>query len=175
MHPRLIEDHMRKFGQVVFDVLNPAAAGDVLTLLLVGFPERRFIDPVRFLQHAFAETKGLEHLHRPAGDAVGLAEAKRTILLLDDTGLDVGKGRQLRSQRQARRPAADDQDVDLLGKSDRGLPFFGLLRGLRLRRVTGLKPFKWNCIRWKLRLDGPRYWTNLQAKNRVVPKKIIII
>ena len=29
MHPRLIQDDMREFGEPVFDVLNPAAADDV--------------------------------------------------------------------------------------------------------------------------------------------------
>ncbi len=35
-------------------------------------------------------------------------------LLLDDAGLDVGKRRELRRERQARRAAADDEDIDLV-------------------------------------------------------------
>ena len=60
--------------------------------LVVGLPERRLIDPAGFLQHTLAEAKGLEHLHRAAGDAVSLAAQQRARLLLDDAGLDVGKG-----------------------------------------------------------------------------------
>jgi hypothetical protein len=58
----------------------------------------------------------IEHLHRPASDAVGLAEQQRARFLLDDPALDVGKSRQLRRQRQPYRPAADDHHIDLLGK-----------------------------------------------------------
>ena len=115
---------MRKFGQPVFDILNPAGAHDPAPVGIVRLPERRLVDPVGLLHDALAETEGLEHLHRAAGDAVGLTEQQRAGFLLDDPGLDVGKGGQLRRQRQAGRSAADDQDIDLVGKRvcfERGL------------------------------------------------------
>ena len=116
MHTRLIQNDVGKLGQAVFDILNPAAADDVARCGVVRLPERRLVDPIALLQHAIAEAEGLEHLHRAAGDAVGLAEKQRPGLLLDDPGLDVGKGGHLRRQRQPGRPAADDQDIDLLGE-----------------------------------------------------------
>src|SRR5262249_1768152 len=63
------------------------------------------------------------------GDAVGLAELHSARLLLDDAGLDVGKRRQLRGQRQPCRSAADNQDIDLLGN-----------RTLRPRGRISLRP-----------------------------------
>src|SRR3954471_4007561 len=73
MHARLVENDMREFRQPVLDVLNPAASDDVFSPAVIRLPERRFIDPIRLLQHALAETVGVEHLHGAAGDAVGLA------------------------------------------------------------------------------------------------------
>ena len=98
VHPRLIQNDMRKLRQPVFGVLHPSAADDVLALLTVRLPECRLIDPTGFLQHTLAESIGLEHLHRAAGDAVGLAAEQWTRLLFNDAGLDVGKGRQLGRQ-----------------------------------------------------------------------------
>ncbi len=79
-------------------------------------PERRLVDPVGLAFDALAEAERLEHLHRPAGDAVGLAELQRAGLLLDDAGLDVGKGGELGGERQAGGAAADDQHIDLFGQ-----------------------------------------------------------
>ena len=92
VHPCLIQNDMRKFGQSVFGVLHTAAADDVLGLVGVGIPECRLVDPAGFLQHALAETIRLEHLHRAARDAVGLAAKQGTRLLFNDAGLDIGKG-----------------------------------------------------------------------------------
>ncbi len=114
MHPRLIQNDMRKFRQPAFGVLHPSAADDVQALLAVRFPECRLVNPTGFLQHPLAEAIGLEHLHRAAGDAVGLAAEQRTGLLVNNAGLDVGKGGQLGRQGQAGGPAADDEDVDFL-------------------------------------------------------------
>ena len=121
MHPRLVQDHVRHLGQPVFGVLDPAAAHDMGSPDIVGLPERGLIDPIRLFQHALAEAERLEHLHRTASDAVGLTEQQSAGFLFDYSGLDVGKGGQLRRQRQTCRPAADDQDIDFLGKRIRGL------------------------------------------------------
>ena len=146
MHARLVQNDMRKFRQPVLDVLHPAAADDVLGLLVVRLPERRLVDPAGFLQHALAEAKGLEHLHRAAGDAVGLAEQQRARLLLDDAGLDVGKRGQLRRQRQPGRPAADDQDIDF-GRNRAGhARWRNPLGGSAISGSPGSNPFRWNCM-----------------------------
>jgi len=92
VYPRLVQNDMRKFRQPVFGVLDPSAANDIFGLRGVGLPERRLIDPAGFLEHPLAETKGFEHLHRAAGDAVSLAEQQRARLLFDDAGFDVWKG-----------------------------------------------------------------------------------
>jgi hypothetical protein len=113
VHPRLVEDHMRKLGEAVLDILDPAAAGDRLRPRRIRFPEGGFVDPVGFLFNPVGKTEGLEHLHGAAGNAVGLAELKRTRFLVDDPGGDLRKSAKLRRQRQPGRSAADDQDVDL--------------------------------------------------------------
>src|SRR5258707_4666915 len=94
---------------------RPAGAHDRLKSLLTiprntcsRSSEIRALDPLK------RAAIGFEHLHRAAGNAVGLAAEQRAGLLLDDAGLDVGKGGQLRRQGQTGRPAADDEDVNLL-------------------------------------------------------------
>ena len=121
---------------------------------VVRLPERRLVDPIGLLQHALAEAKSLEHLHGAAGDAVGLAEQQRAGLLLDDAGLDVGKGRQLRRQRQTGRAAADDQDVDLVGQSVRTPD--GRIRsaGSEISGSPGSKPLRWNCMNQSSSVPG---------------------
>ena len=113
MHARLIQNDMRKLRQPVLDVLDPAAANDVLGLAGLRLPECRLVDPAGLLQHALAEAEGMEHLHRAAGDAVGLPQQQPARLLLDDAGLDVGKRRKLRRELEPGRAATDDQDIDL--------------------------------------------------------------
>ncbi len=113
MYPRLVQHHMRELRQAVFHVLHAAVAHDVLRLFFVGLPEGHLVDPAGLLHHPLAEVEGLEHLHRAAGDAIGLTQLQRAVLLLDDAGVDVGKGRQLRGQRQPGGAAADDEHVHL--------------------------------------------------------------
>ena len=120
MHPRLIEDEMRHLGQVILDILYAVDAGQPPGAFRRA-PEGDFIDLIGFPHDFFREAERLEHLNRSAGDAVGLPDLKRAGLALDDAGVDVGKGGKLRGQRQARRTAADDEDVG-------GVPF--------LRRVV---------------------------------------
>ncbi len=145
MHARLIENDVREFRQAVFDVLDPAAADDVRGPPVVRLPERRLVDPAGLLENPIAEAEGLEHLHRPAGDAVGLAVQHSTGLLFDDGGLDVGKRRQLRRKRQPRGSGADDEDVDLLrdGTSCAG-------DRIALRRVEDLRVARLESIEVKL-------------------------
>ena len=111
MDARLIEDDMRIGRQPLLDVAHDAVARDVAA----GgrLPERGLVDPIGLALDALADAEGLEHLHRAAGDAVGLAQLQRAGLLLDNAGLDVGKRRKLRGERETRRPAADDEHVDL--------------------------------------------------------------
>ena len=140
MHPRLVQDHVRELGQPVFGVLDPGAADDIASPRIIRLPERRLVDPIGLFQHPLAEAERLEHLHRPAGDAVRLAEQQRAGFLFDDAGPDVGKGGQLRRQRQARGPAADDQDIDLPGKGVRSPRRMVRLGRLGDRRIAGSEP-----------------------------------
>ena len=55
MHPRLVENDMREFRQPVLDVLNPAAADDVL-----GLPSSGFQNVVSVIQHASFSTRSLK-------------------------------------------------------------------------------------------------------------------
>ncbi len=116
MHSRLIENHVRELRQAVLDVLDAVAADNFLAPLAVRLPENRFADPISFFQHAFAKSKRMEHFHRAASDAVGLAEEQSAGLLVDDARLDVRKSGELSRQRQTSRPAANDQDVNFRRK-----------------------------------------------------------
>ncbi len=144
MHPRLVEDHVRHFRQAVFDVLNAAAADDLGAPRLVRLPEHRLVDEIGLFQDAIGEAEGLEHLHRATSDAVGLAKLERSSLPLDDRRLDVGKGCELRRERQPGRTAADDEDIDILGA---GRPCAARpANGSAIRGSPGLNPSRWNCM-----------------------------
>ncbi len=140
VHARLVQNHMRELGEPVLDILHPAEADDPVLARVVRLPERRLVDPVGLLLHALAEAEGLEHLHRPAGDAVGLAEQQGPMLLVDDAGVDVGERCQLRGERQAGRPAADDQHVDFAGQRVRAGGCLVRLRRVRDLRIAGSEP-----------------------------------
>ena len=113
VHPRLVQDHVRELGKPVLGVLDAAAAVDRPGPLRVGLPERRLVDPVGLAHHPLDEAEGVEHLHGAAGDAVGLAELERAVLLVDDPGADLGgtppvapraSGLRDRSRRSGHRP-----------------------------------------------------------------------
>ena len=120
MDARLIEDDMRELGETVLDVLNAVAADQGPATRLVGFPKGKLANPTGLLHDAICNTKSLEHLHRAAGDAVGLADQEAARFLLDDAGCDIGEGSKLGGESQTGGTAADDLDVDLRGKSVRG-------------------------------------------------------
>jgi len=115
VHAGLIEDHMGKFGKPVLGVLDPAVADDRLPALVVRLPEGRLVDEIGFPQDPVGETEGVEHFHRAAGDAVGLAKRDRAGTLLDDADADAGESAKLGSERQPGRPGADDQHIDFAG------------------------------------------------------------
>lgn len=139
MDARLVEDDVREFRQPILDVLNPAAAGDLLRRQLIRLPERRFVDPIGLLQHPLAEAIGVEHLYRAAGDAVGLADQQPARLLLDDAGLDVRKLRKLGGQRQTGRSAADDENINLVRHGARCARCLNTLGGIGNLGVARLK------------------------------------
>ena len=83
-----------------------------LSAFLPGPPEDGFVHPIGFAGDLVRKAERLEHFHGAAGDAVCLADLERAGFALNDAGGDVRKSRQLRRQRQARRAAADDEDID---------------------------------------------------------------
>ncbi|MEY9475366.1 hypothetical protein ABH992_007765 [Bradyrhizobium yuanmingense] len=142
MDARLVQDEVREFRQPVLDVLHPAAADDLLRRRFIRLPERGLVDPTGFLQHTLAEAIGVEHLHGAAGDAVGLTDQQAVRLLLDDAGLDVGELRELGGERQAGRPAADDEDIDLArhgARRSRCLNARGRIGDFRVARLKSIE------------------------------------
>ena len=93
--PRLVEDHVRHFRQPVLDILHAAVAHDVPGPVGIGLPERRLVDPVALPDHRLGKAESVEHLHRTAGNPVGLSPFHGSGLALDDACPDVGKSRQL--------------------------------------------------------------------------------
>ena len=138
MHPRLVEDHVGHFGQPVLHILDPAVAGDLAGRLGVGLPEGGLVDPVALLEDRLGKAEGVEHLHRAAGDAVGLALLDGAWLALDDTGADVREGGELRGQRQPGGAAADDEDVERRGQ--RALGIAAARCGIEELRIARAEP-----------------------------------
>ena len=116
---RLVDDHVRELGQAVLHVLHPPGAHDARSVVRVGSPEHRLVDPVRLSDELLAEPERLEHLHRAAGDPVGLADLERTGLRSTMRVVIVRELGELRGEHQSGRPASDDQDVDLVRQGRR--------------------------------------------------------
>ena len=135
-HPRLVDDHVRHLRETLFDVVDASGARDPGPILGVRAPERDFVDPVALVDQPVREAERLEHLHRAAGDPVGLSHLQRTVLPVDDRGPDVREVGQLRGQDEPGRTASDDQDVDVLGQDVRAVDD-GRVRVLD-ERITGL-------------------------------------
>jgi hypothetical protein len=138
MHPGLVHDDVRELGQPVLDILDPASADDVGPLIVVWVPETRLVDPVRLLEDALAEAERLKHLQGPARDSVGLADEEPTWLLIHDPGRDIGKGCELRRERQPCWSAAHDENVDLSGLTVCRLQFTVLVHRLGNTGISGL-------------------------------------
>ena len=119
--PRLVDDHVRELRQALFGVLDAPGTPDLGLVFRVRPPEADLVDPVGLVDQTISQTERLEHLHGAAGDSVGLAHLKRTVLAVDDRGPDAGEAGHLRSQDETGRTAPDDQDVDILGKAFRPL------------------------------------------------------
>ena len=102
---------MRKLGQAVLDILNPAAAGDRVRSRRVRFPESGLVDPVSFLFQSLGKAECLEHFHCPAGDTIRLAKLQGAGFLLHDTGSDVRECRKLSGKRKAGGTATDNEDI----------------------------------------------------------------
>src|SRR5262249_9546459 len=115
MHPGLVQDNVREFGETIFDVLNPAVADDSFPFQIARLPERCLVDPIGLLLHTLAEAKSFEHFHRPASNAVCLPEKEGARLLIDNPGLNLRKSRQLCRERQTGWTAPHDENINLFG------------------------------------------------------------
>ena len=143
VHARLVQDHVGHVRQAVLHVLNPSTSHNVAavtpTVVIVWLPEGRLIDPIGLLQHALGKPEGLEHLHRPAGNAISLAQLQRTRFLFHDHRTDVREGCQLRGKGQAGRSAADDQYICLSGKGVPRRHIQGRRGSVQKTRIPGSK------------------------------------
>ena len=112
----LVDDDVRHFRQLAGGVVDAAGARDAGTVLRVGAPEDRLVDPAGFAQQGRGKSEGVEHFDRAGSDAVRVAQFERARASFDDAGGEPGKGRELRGQHQAGRAGADDQHVDGIGQ-----------------------------------------------------------
>ena len=119
MDPRLVDDHVRELRQAVLHVLHASGAHDPRPIVLVGPPEHGLIHPIGLSDQVLTESERLEHLHRAAGDAVGLPELDRTRPALHDACRDPRELRQLSGQHQPGGTGAHDEHVDLGGQFGR--------------------------------------------------------
>ena len=155
MHTRLVQNDMRHVRQAIFNVLHAAAAHNmaaVATTAVVGFPEGGLVDPIGFLQHTLGKTEGLEHLHRAAGDAIGLAQLQGAGFLLHDHRPDGREGGQLRRQRQAGRAATHNQHVGFKRQGVRRSPFDGGYGRIQKPGVPGSKSVEMKLHCWVVSL-----------------------
>ena len=144
MHPRLVQDDVRELGQAVFDVLHPAATDDLCAFSDVRLPERRLVNPIGFFHHSLAETERLEHLHRAAGDAVGLAKQQRTGFLLDDPVLMSGNAASCAASVSPAGPQPTIRTSTSLGRASGGsVPRSAASDSSGL---PGLNPLRSNCM-----------------------------
>jgi len=119
MDPRLVENDMRELRKALLNIPDPIAPHDRPGRCRVRLPERRLADPAGLLGDLVGKPESLEHLYGPTGDPVGLTMGERTVLLFDDPRGNFGKGRKLGGERQAGRPATDNQNIDFGGKTVR--------------------------------------------------------
>ena len=84
MHPRLVDEDVRHFGNPVLHVLHAPDPFDLARLVRVRCPESRFIDPVGFTLHRLGKTKCLKHLHGAHVDPVRLPFFHAAHLGFDD-------------------------------------------------------------------------------------------
>src|SRR5262249_40268869 len=104
--------------------------------IVVGHPERRLVNPIRFFKDSLAKTERFEHFHRAARNSVGLAEKQRPRFLFNNASLDVGKSRELSREGKAGRSGPDDQDVHFHGRGRQGL---GGLKDMRIAWSKSVK------------------------------------
>ncbi len=87
----LVDDDVGEFRQAVLGVLDATGALDPCAVLLGRTPEDGLVHPVGFAHELLAQTERLEHLDRPAGDAIGLADLQRAVATLDQPRADAGE------------------------------------------------------------------------------------
>ncbi|MCY1173381.1 hypothetical protein D9M73_135370 [compost metagenome] len=63
MHPRLVQDRVRKFRKAGLHIVDPAGADNTLAGLVLRPPEGGFVHPVGFAHDLFGKAESLEHLH----------------------------------------------------------------------------------------------------------------
>ena len=105
---------MRELADAGGVVEWPGAADDPAGSLGVGLPERHLGDAIRLGGDALGEAEGVEGLDTAGLDAVRLTDREASRAALDDARGDGREAGQLGGGDHARRPAADDEDVDLV-------------------------------------------------------------
>ena len=131
----LVDDEVRELRQAVLGVLDATGAHDRRLVFRRGTPEHGLVDPVALADELLSQTEGLEHLDRAARHAVRLADLQRAVSALDEAGGDARERRELRGQHHAGGTAADDENVDRVGKIR--WPCLGAGCGGENVRITG--------------------------------------
>src|SRR5216684_2482018 len=79
-------------------------------------PEDSLVYPVGLAEELPTQTEGIEHFDRATGDAVGLTDPEWAVETLDESRAYAWESRQLCRQQGPSRTAANDEDVDGVGK-----------------------------------------------------------
>ena len=131
MYARLIEHDVREFREPVFDILNPAVPDDCLSANVVRPPKRCLVDPIGLLS-----TRSL----KPKASNISMVRQAMPSAWPSSSGPDFcstirvlisGKAASCAARVKSGRPAPDDQDVNVRGKSGRvgrGLVRLGRIR-----------------------------------------------
>ena len=107
---------MRELRQAVFGILDATGTLDPRPIRLGRTPEDSLVYPVGLAEKLPAQTEGVEHFDRAAGDAIGLTDLERAVTTLDKSRAYAWESRQLCRQQSPSRTTANDEDVDGVGK-----------------------------------------------------------
>ena len=116
LHAGLVHDQVRELRQAVFGILDATGALDPRAIRLRRTPEDSLVHPISLADELPTQTEGIEHFNRAARHAVGLPYLERAVSTLDESRADAWESRQLCRQQGPSRTAANDEDVDGVGK-----------------------------------------------------------
>src|SRR5699024_4996698 len=108
----LVDDHVRKFGQPVRNILDQPGPSNPLAIF-GDRPEGGFVDPQGLPNQGVRQSERFEHFNGPASHTIGMTARQRLLTSVDRTHGHLGELRQLCRQNRSGRSSSHDQDINL--------------------------------------------------------------